>query len=471
MYGKFYSDALKIEAVRKAIENGSSDFTFDKNKSAKRQLERLLNGLSSQVNALITSGNNNSFKLGEKSVDSTVLDTFGGNKKADDFIKQALRDHKTSAITASKLSNQKRGGLTLSDRVWNLKENSTKEIEIAIQNGILEGKGAAEISRDITKFLNNPDALFRRVKNKETGELEWSKAAKNFKPGQGSPGIYRSAHRNAMRLLRTEMARAYRRAEWERFQTSPFIVGYKISLSNNHTVLINGKPVPFHDICDELAGEYPKEFLWEGWHPQCRCIMLPILISDKEFERLRRLKIEGRENEFKPKNVIKNPPKKFYDWIRNSKERLANAKSLPFWMQDNIDLAEIRDVAESNIRVKSLRNWAKENIQQTTIHHNQLNRNIEFTGKGLKEYLNQPHKHYYEKNELIKDISNILKNSKYLGSNKYVKRNPMILNSHVFEIEIKGEKSWLIVREDKANNLSFYSISDNEKVLKGLKRK
>lgn len=135
-----------------------------------------------------------------------------------------------------------------------------------IQNGIKEGMSAEEIQRSIKGYLNEPHKLFRRVRNKETGELEWSDAAKRYKPGQG---VYRSAYRNAMRLARTEINAAYRQAQWEQYQNDPTVVGIRIELSNNHTTLVNGVPVPFYDICDELRGVYPKSFKWTGWHPQC----------------------------------------------------------------------------------------------------------------------------------------------------------------------------------------------------------
>jgi hypothetical protein len=137
-------------------------------------------------------------------------------------------------------------------------------MEVIIQNGIKEGKSAEEIQKGLRGYLNEPDKLFRRVRNRETGELELSKAAQKYHPGQG---VYRSAKANAMRLARTEITAAYRRAEWESYQNNPLIIGYEICLSNNHTTLKNGKPIPLKDICDELAGVYPKSFLWTGWHP------------------------------------------------------------------------------------------------------------------------------------------------------------------------------------------------------------
>ena len=93
------------------------------------------------------------------------------------------------------------------------------------------------------------------------------------------------------------------------------------------------------------------------------------------------------------------------------------------------------------------------------------------TGKSIKEFLNQPHKFKKEKNELIKNIGAIFAGSDYKGYTEYHKDNPMIKYSHVFEIELKGEKSWIIVREDITGNAVLYSISDSDKVLTGIKKK
>jgi hypothetical protein len=141
-----------------------------------------------------------------------------------------------------------------------------------------------------------------------------------------------------MRLLRTEVNRAYLRAEWERYQSDPQIIGITIVLSNNHTTLINGKPVPFTDICDELQGNYPKWFLFEGWHPQCRCTMLPIIISSEELGQYTKLMAEGKESQFKSKNEVTDLPDNFKKWLNDNKTRIDAASqrgTLPYWLRDN----------------------------------------------------------------------------------------------------------------------------------------
>ena len=115
-------------------------------------------------------------------------------------------------------------------------------------------------------------------------------------------GVYRSSYKNAMRLARTEINMAYREAEYQRWQQLDFVVGFRIHLSNNHTILNSkGEPVPFHDICDELAGDYPKTFKFVGWHPQCRCFVTPILSDYDEYNKNRanRLKAIVKKQQYK----------------------------------------------------------------------------------------------------------------------------------------------------------------------------
>jgi uncharacterized protein with gpF-like domain len=117
--------------------------------------------------------------------------------------------------------------------------------------------------------------------------------------------------------------------------------------------------------------------------------------------------------------------------------------------------------------IKMLKAWAKENLtKESTVHSDpKFNKQIEFSMKGISEFLNQPHRHYYEKNELIKDIIKVIQGAKYMGITHHKGRI-----SHIFEIKIKGEKSWIIVNEENNGDVFLYSISDSDKVLIGIKK-
>ena len=229
---------------------------------------------------------------------------------------------------------KQRDGLNLSGRVWNLAGNAQKEIEVILQNAIKEGRRGTEIAKDLRRFLIEPNKLFRRVRNKETGALELSAAAKAYHPGQG---VYRSSYKNALRMARTELKAAQCEAAWQSAQTNPLIVGWEIRLSNNHTTLRDGKPCPFHDMCDELQGVYPKAFRFRGWHPHCRCEMLPIIARPSDRKELYRriFKGDAKERASWSPRAVEEVPQVFTDWVEKNRARARGWRTLPRFITDN----------------------------------------------------------------------------------------------------------------------------------------
>ena len=69
---------------------------------------------------------------------------------------------------------------------------------------------------------------------------------------------------------------------------------------------------------DELAGLYPREFRFVGWHPHSRCYAVPIVRG------------EGRE--------ARGLPEAFTAWAARSAERIARGAArgtLPPFIRDN----------------------------------------------------------------------------------------------------------------------------------------
>ena len=79
--------------------------------------------------------------------------------------------------------------MKLSSRVWNITDQFKSELEMAIDVALGDGTSANKLSQTVRNLLNNPNALFRRVRDKH-GQLRLSQNAKNYHPGQG---VYRSA--------------------------------------------------------------------------------------------------------------------------------------------------------------------------------------------------------------------------------------------------------------------------------------
>lgn len=340
LYGRTYRAALELAEVRKAIEAGET-FTWRGNPAAEKRLNQYLNDLATKAGIIIQNGVQRGYIQGEKDARTPILAKLGTTddkrKAINELCEAATKERRAQGMTAHAFATAERGGgLTLSSRVWNLTGNAKQELETIIQNGILEGKGAKEIASGIKGYLNNPNALFRRVRNKETGNLELSEAAKKYHPGQG---VYRSAYKNALRLVRTEMNAAYRRAEWESYQNNPLITGYEIRLSNNHTTTVNGKVKRLVDICDTMAGRYPKTFRWTGWHPNCRCVMVPIVITPQDFGKYLKAKRAKKLEEWQPKDrkskQVVEVPKELIQWIDTKQRQLRAAKVKPDFVGDN----------------------------------------------------------------------------------------------------------------------------------------
>jgi len=207
----------------------------------------------------------------------------------------------------------------LSSAVWQIGDQLRAEMEIQLGLGIMNGDSPATISRRIRKYLNNPTALFRKIKDKD-GRLVPGIKERMYHPGRG---VYKSAYKNAMRLTRTETTQAYLLADHFRWLNEPFVIGVRISLSGAHPAY------PFPEICEVLAGDYPKWFIWVGWHPHCLCNAVPIMIPRDDF----RAMLRGE----KPMSaqMIDVMPEKFTKWVEYNRGRIEKAKSPPYFILDN----------------------------------------------------------------------------------------------------------------------------------------
>lgn len=309
-------------------------FSFDDFPATRRQAQGILNRLAKKVEAVIETG--------------TRTEWQAACDKSDTFLSSILRTSRLSPEEAAQyqarnlealqaFQQRKAGGLGLSQRVWKYTEEFKTAVELGIDVAVGEGRSAGQLSRDLRQYLQNPDKLFRRVRDKG-GNLRLSKAASMYHPGQG---VYRSSAKNAERLARTEVNMAYREAEYLRWQQLDFVVGFRVMLSNNHTTTDSkGKKVPLTDICDELAGDYPKTFKFLGWHPQCRCVVVPIMSDYDEYndDRANRLKAIVRGNTYKSlpsRRTVRDVPAAFRSHIEAIAERAKGWKSMPYYIRDN----------------------------------------------------------------------------------------------------------------------------------------
>jgi hypothetical protein len=309
---------LADEAVAMAFSRLSPDehFSFNDNKAMIRELDGVIRKTGDNLIVHLTNG--------------TAFVWGISNAKNNDFVKnvfeKAVRAKLPEVYTSpnaeglNRFRTRKVRGLRLSDRVWKYTETLQSELEQAINAAIEEGMSAAQLSKNVKKYLKNPDALYRRVRNKG-GNLVLSKSALRYNPGQGG---YRSAYKNAMRLARTEINKAYRRADFERWQQLSFVTGFKIKTTDRKFNVCS--------LCTELQGIYPKDFCFVGWHPQCLCVCTPVMIPEGQMKQLNKSILAG---ENPPEFAQPDMPDNFKKWYESVK---LNPDNPPDWYIDNEEL-------------------------------------------------------------------------------------------------------------------------------------
>lgn len=319
--GRFISLSTSLPYDRSA----GDQFYFADYPEVRREVDKLVSSLARGMESAIVAGTTAEWTHGTEDANGIldyvlnragIKDTEG---LKDSVIGQYLNNH-NDALRA--FQQRQIGGLTLSRRVWNLAEQ--RKIETELARSIADGTSASALAESMQEYLNEPSKLFRRVRN-EFGVLRLSRNARAYNPGEG---VYRSSYKNALRLARTEINMAYRNAEQESYADKEYVVGIEIKRSNNPYDCV---------LCESLAGKYPKDFKWSGWHPNCRCYMVPITVTNDEF-----IDMLG-DDEFSPeksKNYIGDVPDSFKQWCEDHQAKIEDANqwgTLPYFLQDNRD--------------------------------------------------------------------------------------------------------------------------------------
>ena len=246
-----YED-LNLEAAKIV---GITDFAIDSDKpfmwsdypQTRKRIRDLQERFVEDIGAVIYSGTSEEWKNSNEVQDllaNKVLQTYGATIGKEKY--EILYQPNNDALKA--FQQRKDKGFTISDKLWNQSTLYKQELEEAISCAIQKGTSAITLSKQISKYL-----------------LDFPQLQKDYKERFGKASRAMDCEYRSIRLAASEINMAYRQAENLRWQQMDFVVGYEIKLSNNHTC--NGKP--FQDICDILAGKYPKDFQWTGWHPLC----------------------------------------------------------------------------------------------------------------------------------------------------------------------------------------------------------
>ena len=336
------------KAVNKSVNEADPEELFKIAKTCtpteKDRVQALLNAYNNAFLSLIKQGITQAvlFSTNTQQKALSSFTRFEG-KEVDSWRKETAR-----AFIESRMNRDH--GLNLSDRVWNYTQQTKSEFEVAVSqvlaDGIGKGISAESLGRQVRQYLNNPDMMYRRYHRKQLMSdgtkkdvVEWRRRVID-KEGKVhfvkedlakvGTGVYRSARQNALRLTITETNMAYNYSNCKRWESEPFVLGIRIRLSANH---------PEEDICDELAGDYPKTFMWRGWHPRCMCSVSSILMdrNSEEWKKLRKMPKEEYEA-YKSPNLIKGVPSAFSEWCKRNEDKLKVARKndkLPYFVRDN----------------------------------------------------------------------------------------------------------------------------------------
>ena len=295
-----------------AISQGSF---YIRNKGLEAKIDVILGKLRKDIQAYIGDGVVSQWDMANLKNNKLVGKWADGIELTKDGIPTSFNQLNLAAMDT--FLTRTAGGFNLSQRVWNLVNGAKDQVELYLASGISTGKSAGGIARDIKQYLNEPDRLFRRVR--QDGKLVLSKAARGYHPRSG---IYRSSYKNALRLTRNEINMSYRMSDYIRRKDLPFVVGVEVHLSASHNV---------EDMCDSLIGRYPPGFLWLGWHVSCYCYTTNIMLNKKDSLNFM------KTGKIAKSNYITKIPKKATTWIKANAKTIAGYKTKPFFLADNFD--------------------------------------------------------------------------------------------------------------------------------------
>lgn len=296
---------------------GDGEFHFDDDAVSRRLIREVQQGFVDDMQSIIYSGITKEWRESNRIQDliaDKVLSFYDVTNKNGDKYR---RYYQTDSGAYRAFNARRDRGLNLSKNLWSQADDYKTALEETISLGIQKGTSAITLSKKISQYLND----FDKIREDYTERFGKASRVKNCE--------YRS-----IRLARSEINMAYRTAEQERWKRMDFILGYEIKLSKAHK---------HEDICDCLAGKYPKDFKWTGWHPNDMCYAVPIIMSDEEFWGFDE---DGNDVEATP-NYVDDVPKGFKDWVKDNDVYIKGAAkrgTLPYFVRDNMHFVSSNDV-------------------------------------------------------------------------------------------------------------------------------
>ena len=352
-------DSIYLTAITEAsligatITNFNPDkpFSFADYPSTKYRIDKLIARMVADMQVVIVAGTKTEWAKSNFQNDLLAQSITGYNKATLEKARPKYFNNNEAARDAF-INRKDSDGLNLSGRVWKYADQFKSEIEMGLDEGIRNGQPAAKMARDLRQFLQEPDRVYkrfqmnlkdssgkpvldsngntipikqqrRRYTDPVTGVVTWKVENPAYHPGSG---VYKSSNKNAQRLTRTETNMAYRTANHIRIQQLDFVVGIHVEPSKSHKIT---------DICDDLKGDYPKEFKYVGWHPQCICPVTNILKTIEELNADNQKILAGEPTDGQSVNQVTEVPPNFTKWVETNTKRIQNAKNVPYFITDN----------------------------------------------------------------------------------------------------------------------------------------
>ncbi|MCM1576989.1 MAG: hypothetical protein NC035_08435 [Bacteroides sp.] len=300
-------DDLNMQASKLALStnyDGSKPFSFADYPQLKNKVVKLQENFVGDIGAVIMRGTSDEWKKSNQLQDmlaDKVLQAYTGNKDR----KKYTHYYQTNSSQLKAFQRRKDKGMNISAKLWNQAEEYKTELEEVLSVAIEHGTDAITLSKRVSKYLN-----------------DFPSFQADYKEKFGTATRACDCEYRSIRLARSEINMAYRTAEQERWRQFDFVVGYEIKLSGSH---------PKEDICDSLAGKYPKDFVWTGWHPNDLCYCIPILKTEDEFF--------GDDRQIISVNEVSDVPSAYYSWMRDNADKIDKVMNgsgtLPYFLKDN----------------------------------------------------------------------------------------------------------------------------------------
>lgn len=315
-------EKYNLEAAKLALDLGySSDapFKFSDYPETTQRLKDIRTQFSQDINSIIYRGTSDEWMQSNVAQDLLANSVL---KSYDYFYdkKKYLRYYRDNSDALKAFQGRKDKGLNLSSKIWNQSKIYSESLESAISCAIEKGSSAITLSKKISQYL-----------------IDFPSLQKDYTDKFGKAAHILDCEYKSIRLARTEINMAYRSAEQARWQQMDFVVGYEVKRSKREFAC---------KLCESLVGKYPKDFVFKGWHPSCRCYVIPILKTEEEF-----WKYDGRSKATTDSvNEVKDVPDNFKSLVIDNRQKIDEAKrngTLPYFLKDNDNIIKSISIEES----------------------------------------------------------------------------------------------------------------------------